>query len=124
MYMVSKKLLGGRGHCMGEGFATLIYRSSDNFDQLLNSPFHHFVQEVNEIWYPGRAVIKLLRYQISLTSCTKWRNDKGLNVSKLFCGTSVPFLKVGQTYNKCLYRKQHTLVSRKYTDCTSWIQLS
>ena len=43
--------------------------------------FHYFVQEANEIWYPGRAVIKLLRYQISLTSCTKWRNDEWLNVS-------------------------------------------
>ena len=45
-----------------------------NFDQTLTfnrSPFHHFVQKVNEIWYPGRAIIKPLRYQISLTSCTK-----------------------------------------------------
>ena len=52
------------------------------------SPFHHSVQEVNEIWYPGRAIIRLPSYQISLTSCTKWRNDDQLKVSiwsKLFC---------------------------------------
>ena len=28
-------------------------------------PFHHFVQEVNEIWYPKYTIIKLLIYQIS-----------------------------------------------------------
>ena len=28
-------------------------------------PFHHFVQEVNEIWYPEYTIIKLLRYHIS-----------------------------------------------------------
>ena len=41
-------------------------------------PFRHFLQEVNEIWYPGRAItcIKLLRYKISLSSRTKYRNDK------------------------------------------------
>ena len=37
-----------------------------------------FVQEVNEIWYPGRSIIRLLRYQISVTSCTKWLNNKHL----------------------------------------------
>ena len=45
-----------------------------NFDQKLtfnHSSFPHFVQEVNGIWYPGRTIINLLRYQISLTSGTK-----------------------------------------------------
>ena len=27
-----------------------------NFDQMLTLYFCHFVQEVNEIWYPGRAI--------------------------------------------------------------------
>ena len=62
----------------------------NNFDQTLifsHSPFHHLVQEVNEIWYPWRASINLLRYQISSTSCTRWWNGKWLHVrfwSKLF----------------------------------------
>ena len=29
-------------------------------------PFHHFIQQVSEIQYPGRASIKLLRYQCPL----------------------------------------------------------
>ena len=66
----------------------------NNFNQML---FCHFVQKVNEIWYPGRAVIiKLLRYQIPLTSCTKWWNDEWLKVSvwsKLF-KRKCPFLKM------------------------------
>ena len=33
-----------------------------------------YIQEVNEIWYPGRAIINLLRYKMSLTSCTKWQH--------------------------------------------------
>ena len=30
------------------------------------SSFRHFVLEVNEIVYPGRGIIKLVRYQISV----------------------------------------------------------
>ena len=62
----------------------------NNFDHMLTfnwSPFHHFIQEADEIWYPGRVIIKLLGYQISLTSCTKWWNDEQLKVrvwSKLY----------------------------------------
>ena len=41
---------------------------------------HVHVHKVNENWYPGRAIIKCLRYQIQLTSCTKWWNDDRLNV--------------------------------------------
>ena len=34
----------------------------------------HDVQlEVNEIWYPGRGIIKLVGYQISFTLCTNGR---------------------------------------------------
>ena len=33
----------------------------NNFDTFNCSPFHHIVQEVDEIWYPGRAIIRLLR---------------------------------------------------------------
>ena len=54
------------------------------FDEIItfdHTPFHYFVQKVTTIWYPGRAIIKLCMYQISLTSCTKWWNDKRLNVS-------------------------------------------
>ena len=36
-----------------------------------NSSFGHFVNEVNKIWYLRRLI-----YQISLTSCTTWRNGK------------------------------------------------
>ena len=39
------------------------------YDQTLTfnrSSFRHFVQEVNEIWYPRRGIIKLVGYQISL----------------------------------------------------------
>ena len=31
---------------------------------------------VQHIWYPGRAIINLHRYHVSLTSCTKWPNNK------------------------------------------------
>ena len=51
----------------------------NDFDQTLAFnclPFNHFVQEVNVIWYPGSAIINLLRDLISLTSYTKWRNGK------------------------------------------------
>ena len=57
----------------------------DTFDQMLTfnrSPFHHCVPDVNDVWYPGRAIIKLLRYQILLASCTKWINSKQLNVNE------------------------------------------
>ena len=45
-----------------------------NVDQTITfncSPFSHFVQEVNEIWYPGIAVVTFLRYQILLTFYAK-----------------------------------------------------
>ena len=43
-----------------------------NGNEYLHSIFHHFIQKVNEIWYPGRAaIIHLLGYHISLASCTK-----------------------------------------------------
>ena len=57
--------------------------------QFSRLPFHYFVQEVNEIWYPGRTIINLLRYQILLTSCTKWWYTNQLKIcvsSKLFHG--------------------------------------
>ena len=60
----------GDGECVVEKRHFL----QNNFYEILSfnlSPFNHFVQEVNEIWYPGRAIVRLLRYQISLTSCTK-----------------------------------------------------
>ena len=66
------------------------FSKRDTFPQMLTfnrSPFRHFVQEVNEIWYPGRAIINLLRYQILLTCCTKWWYSKQLKISvssKLF----------------------------------------
>ena len=41
----------------------------------------HDVQEVNEIWYPGRGIIKHVGYQLSFTYYTKWPNDERLNVS-------------------------------------------
>ena len=59
-------------------YISYMYRDTflqSNLDQKLtfnHSSFHHIVQEVNEIWYPGRAIINLLRYQMSLTSCTEW----------------------------------------------------
>ena len=48
--------------------------SQNNFDLKLTYTcnylsFHHFVQEVNEIWYSGKAIIRLRRYQLSLISC-------------------------------------------------------
>ena len=53
--------------------------TQNNFDQMLtfhHKPFYHFAQEANGIWYTERAIIKLLKYQISLTSCTKlWNNE-------------------------------------------------
>ena len=51
----------------------------NNFDQMLifnHSPFHQFAQEVNALRYPGSDSTNLLRYQISLTYCIKWWNDK------------------------------------------------
>ena len=69
----------------------------NNFDQTLtfnHLPFGHFVQQVNEIWYPGRAIIVLLRYWILLTFFAKWKNGDSLNVSiwsKLFCKKSSYF---------------------------------
>ena len=53
------------------------------FDVILtfdHTPFYYFVQKVNAIWYPGRTIIKLCMYRFPLTSCTKWWNDKTLNV--------------------------------------------
>ena len=45
----------------------------NNFDQMLMfncALFNHFVQEVNEIWYPGRGIIiTLVGYEILFTSC-------------------------------------------------------
>ena len=46
--------------------------SQNNFDVKLTYnylSFHRFVQEVNEILYSGRAIIRLRRYQLSLISC-------------------------------------------------------
>ena len=53
----------------------------NDFNQTLtynHSPFYHFVQDISEIQYPGRAV-QLLRYQISMTSSTKQRNGIDTN---------------------------------------------
>ena len=48
--------------------------------------FHHFVQEVNEIWSPWWAIINLLTYQILLASCAKRAKYQAISVwSKLFC---------------------------------------
>ena len=58
------------------------------------SPFHHFVEEDNGIWYPGRVIIKLLGYQIALTSCTQLQNDKRLKVSIWFVWDYVPYWKL------------------------------
>ena len=51
--------------------------------------FCHFVYAVNEIWYPGRATIDRLRYQIVL-AYTKWENSQHLKLSliKLLCRKS------------------------------------
>ena len=60
-----------------------------------HSLFGYFAQEVNAIWYPGRAVNASPRYHILLTSCIKWPNSECLKLSvcsKLFCTTSVVFL--------------------------------
>ena len=35
----------------------------NNFD--LPACIRHFVQGIKELWYPGRAIVELLRYQIS-----------------------------------------------------------
>ena len=70
-------------------------------------PHHHaiFYRKSNEILYPGKYIIKLVRYRISLTSCKKkWQNDKLLKLcvrSKLFFG-SVPF-KNYVVYSTCTY---------------------
>ena len=66
----------------------------NNFDQLLvfnHLLFRHFIQEVNEIWYPWRASINLLRYQILLALCTKCPNNEQRKItvwSKLYDITS------------------------------------
>ena len=49
----------------------------NNFDQCLPSIACHsaiLYRKSVIIWYPGRAIVKLLRYQISSTSCRKWWN--------------------------------------------------
>ena len=45
-----------------------------------SSPFDHFVQAVNEIWYPGRAIIMCLRYSMLLSYCIQ-----NGGVSKVMC---------------------------------------
>ena len=60
--------------CMCEGCICDIISKRDiflqnNFDQMLtfdHSSFHHFVQEVNEIWYLRRLILALPGYQMSL----------------------------------------------------------
>ena len=80
-----------------------------------HSSFHHFVQEVNEIWYPGRDIIKLLRYQISLISCTKWQNDDQLNVGIcLLCGTSEAYLDCLHSLNITELQKMDNEIKELY----------
>ena len=52
-----------------------------------------YKRSITSIWYPGRAIIMLLRYHISFTSCTKWQNDDQLHVSvdQKILEESVPF---------------------------------
>ena len=64
--------------------------------KLNHSSFHHFVQEVNEIWCLRSLIIALPGHQDSLTICTKWWNGKWLKVStwsKLFY-RKCPFFKM------------------------------
>ena len=42
------------------------------FNQMLTFNSFFFAQEMYEIWYPGCAIIKVIRYQIMLANCTKW----------------------------------------------------
>ena len=44
--------------------------------------FCHIVYAVNQIWYPGRAIIDCLRHQIVLASYTKWENSQHLKLKK------------------------------------------
>ena len=64
-------------HCIYICFSKRDTFLQNYFDQLR----HNFVQEVSEIWYPGRAIINLLSYQILFAFCTKWWNDEQLKVS-------------------------------------------
>ena len=41
------------------------FNRQNNFAYIQYSPICHFVEKVNDILYPGRAFIRLLRYQIS-----------------------------------------------------------
>ena len=55
-----------------------------NFEQTLTFKcllFGHYMQEANEIWSLEGALTGLLRYQISLASCTKWPNNVFLKLS-------------------------------------------
>jgi len=54
-------------HSYVTGFSKRDLVPQNNIRQMLaynRSLFGHFVKEANKIWYPGRAIIMLLRYQI------------------------------------------------------------
>ena len=54
-----------------------------NFELMLTSKhslFSHCVQEANDIWYLGRSVNALPRYQIQFPSYIKWSNSECLKV--------------------------------------------
>ena len=65
--------------------------------------FHHYVEEVNKIYL---VFIKLLGYQISLTSCTKWQNNRQAiegKRSKLSCGTRSLFWQLNDIHGNILF---------------------
>ena len=59
----------------------------------------------HEIWYPGSAIVNLLRYQIVLASCTKWRNSEELNDEIILKRMFKIMLHLNTYYPTILYRK-------------------
>ena len=54
--------------CKKGAFPAKWFGQTLNFNHLL---YRHFVEEVNEIWHPQRAIINHLRYQIVLYKMTE-----------------------------------------------------
>ena len=73
----------------------------NNFDQMLTLnwlSFHHLVQGVNEVWYPGRAIIKTLNFIDFLYKMAVLQAIKGKHLIKIILWESVPLRKIGHNY--------------------------
>ena len=70
---------------------------------------HHCVQEVNEIWYTGRATNNL-GYHILLTFYTKWPNSEQLKGTCLIIVRKGPFCKFSDLTCMCIQHVRYSTI--------------